>query len=281
MIKDTAYNLEVHLNRVETSLSANNSSTDASIDLLDEIDVTRQCLRICEDAQSYLKSLQDRQAQTLPRREVTTNASDVVQGVFEAELTTTRALNESRTKFMQLISHFQERLASVTASDGAERERQMSQLREDINISKQCLEVCQMAIDQVHHHRKVYTVGEVIADDDADQMVVTTLADLFDVRKVLSKSRSAQLVGSMTDETLQRVSKDRYSSRFGAVTGDLGHVQTRFAASSDLGHRESNTHRPGPISQQFRQPVNGEPIYGNPFPNEARKRAADGEGGTP
>ena len=262
MIQDTAYNLEIRLQRVEESLFNDSTSAEATIDLQDEREMTRQCLRICQDAQSYLKSLQDGQAS---QRAETTSSSSLtsnvqVQSLFDAEVMTIQAINESRRKFLETINQLQDRLASATSTQGAEREKQMSQLREDINISKQCLEVCQTATAQVHHHRKILTVGEVIADDDTDQVVVTTLADLFDVRKVLAKSRSSQLVGSMTEETLQQVSRDRYRSRFGSASGDLGPVQTGTPSpSSNSGFRESSRRRPSP--------------------NEARKRATDGESG--
>ncbi|KFY83369.1 hypothetical protein V498_08125, partial [Pseudogymnoascus sp. VKM F-4517 (FW-2822)] len=56
-----------------------------------------------------------------------------------------------------------------------------------------------------------------ITDGDSDQVVVTTLADLFDVKKAVSKDNSAQLIGSMTEEAPQHLTDKRYSSRFGAV----------------------------------------------------------------
>ncbi|KAK4247374.1 hypothetical protein C7999DRAFT_14611 [Corynascus novoguineensis] len=276
MIKDTAYDLQVRLQRIEASLGAESTSSDTNIDLQDEREVTRQCLRICQDAQSYLKSLQDGQA--FRKREVASSSAGTVQSQFEAELVMNEAINESRRNLIRTITQLQERLTYVTLNEGAERERQVSRLREDISISKQCLELCQIATDQVHHHRKIHTIGEVAADDDTDQVVITTLADLFDVRKVLAKNRSAQLVGSMTDETLQKVSRDRYSSRFGAVTGDLGHVRTDTAVpASDNGVRERSTRRPDPVTRQ-RQPASAEMRYSSPSPNEARKRAGEGEG---
>jgi hypothetical protein len=40
---------------------------------------------------------------------------------------------------------------------------------------------------------KVVTrIGEVVADGDSDQVVVTTLADLFDIKKAISRDSSAQ-----------------------------------------------------------------------------------------
>ncbi|GAB1316431.1 hypothetical protein MFIFM68171_06641 [Madurella fahalii] len=277
MIKDTAYNLELRLQRIETYIATQGTtSLDRSIDLEDEREVTRQCLRICEDARSYLESLQNRPP--FSRQASTPKPASTVQSQFDAEVLTSQALNESRGKVIETINRLQECLASVTSNHGPERERQMAQLLEDINISKQCLEVCEIASDQVKH-RKIHTVGEVVANDDTDQVVITTLADLFDVRKVLAKDRSAQLVGSMMDETVQRVSRDRYSSRFGAVTGNLGHVQTDITASSStLGIWEDSTRRQDHTSKQ-RPPAKAELRQNRPTPNEVRKRTAEGEGG--
>lgn len=66
--------------------------------------------------------------------------------------------------------------------------------------------------------QKTYRIGEVIADGDSDQAVVTTLADLFDIKRAVSQGNSAQLVGSVTDEALRHLTERRYSSRFGSHT---------------------------------------------------------------
>jgi hypothetical protein len=69
------------------------------------------------------------------------------------------------------------------ASNGdPDDESEMLRLQEEINIQKQCLEVCKQASAQVSS-QKIHIIGEVIADDDCDQVVVTTLADLFSVGK--------------------------------------------------------------------------------------------------
>jgi hypothetical protein len=59
-------------------------------------------------------------------------------------------------------------------------------------------------------------LGEIIAEDDCDRGIATTLADFCNVGLVRAKQRSIQLVGSMPAETLQQISKDGYTSRFGA-----------------------------------------------------------------
>ncbi|KAI6609611.1 hypothetical protein MCOR14_012027, partial [Pyricularia oryzae] len=68
------------------------------------------------------------------------------------------------------------------SNEGPERDEQRLRVQEDIHASKQCLEICKQASKQVSR-QKIHIVGEVVADDDTDQVVVTTLADLFDVGK--------------------------------------------------------------------------------------------------
>lgn len=81
--------------------------------------------------------------------------------------------------------------------------------------SKKCLEVCRVASEV--SNRKEYRDGEVIADGESDQVVVNTLAGIFDVKKVSSLGNSAQLVGSMTEEALRDLTekRKRYNGRFG------------------------------------------------------------------
>ena len=120
--------------------------------------------------------------------------------------------------------------------------------------------------------QKIYRVGEVIADGDSDQVVVTTLADLFDVKKALPKDNSAQLVGSMTEEALRHLAEKRYSSRFGALTRKIDadnavstklHPaievrQSKLSFASPNGHDEQSS---GPRTRQ------------TPLSNEVRKRS--------
>ncbi|OBT45509.1 hypothetical protein VE00_05047 [Pseudogymnoascus sp. WSF 3629] len=112
------------------------------------------------------------------------------------------------------IGCLQERLESLLNED-PENDNERLRLQNDINISKQCLDVCKVASEV--SHQKIYRIGEVIADSDSDSVVVTTLADLFDVKKVPSKGNSAAVLGSMTEETLRHLIDKPYGSRFGAV----------------------------------------------------------------
>lgn len=133
-------------------------------------------------------------------------------------------------------------------------------LQEDISISKQCLEICREASDQVANP-KIHTFGEVIAEDDSDQVVVTTLADLFNIRKARASSRAAQLLGSMTDETLQKLSGNRYNS-----------ANLRFAASTGDAREEAQGTSYQPSTSKGQQETVAENSFVKPLPNEVRRR---------
>lgn len=113
--------------------------------------------------------------------------------------------------------------------------------------------------------QKIYRVGEVVADGESDQVVVTTLADLFDIKRAVSQGNSAQLVGSMTEEALHHLTERRYSSRFGL------HAPPSAPLSST---KQTKTGRPvfAPETSHDEQPADMKGMYGRPSSNERRKR---------
>ena len=189
--------------------------SSSSINLNDEREVTKLCLRICEDARLHLESLINQESQS------TSEGDEECR--FEARLLTRQTLDENRDSFVRIIARLRSRLESMVSTNNPEDEKERSRLVEDINTSKDCLEVCKVASEV--SSQKIYRIGEVVAEGDSDQVVVTTLADLFDIKKALSKGKSAQLVGSMGEETLQHLGTKRYDSRFGAVAQKPDSVQ--------------------------------------------------------
>ena len=276
MIMDTAYNLEIHLQRIDEKLALFTTETpgtsDTSIDLKDERAVTKQCLRICENAKSYIESLIDREPSL--QHETPTKFTDN-RNQFEAQLLTRQALDENRDSFAEIIGRLRERLESQVLDGSPRSAYERLRLQEDITISRQCLEVCKMASKEVSH-QKIYRIGEVIAEGDSDQVVVTTLADLFDIKKALSQGTSAQLIGSMTDETLRQISENRYSSRFGA---SISTEAPTTISTSPFESRKVNSGLPRQADKDGKPP-NLEARRSRPHPNEMRKRTAEGDNET-
>lgn len=278
MVQDTAYNLQLHLQRIDEKMARFTNEeincSEANIDLKDERAVIEQCLRICDDAKSYLESLTNRESSLLEG--ASKDASeDYIQGCFEAQLLTRRALNENRDSFADIIGRLQERLRSQVLNGEPRNSNERLQLQEDIDISKQCLEVCKVASEV--SHQKIYRVGEVTADGDSDQVVVNTMSDLFDVKKAQSKGNAAQLVGSMTGESLQHLAKERYNTnRFRRLVDDSNSAQTNTTSSPPVFEAQTRKHVPLETFNNG-QPPTPEPGRKRPSPNEMRKRMMDGE----
>ena len=255
----------------------NTNTSDISVDLKDERAVTKQCLLICEDARSYIESLTNRESTLL--QEAPQNATeDDTQHHFEAQLLTREVLDRNRDSLAEIVCRLQERLQSLILNEDTGKDNERLRLQEDIKMTKQCIDVCKVASEI--SHQKIYRIGKVVADGDSDQVVVTTLADLFDVKKALSKGNSAQLIGSMTDDALRDVAKLRYSSRFGAVTAsDSVRTQTGTTTS----HLVHETHKSKPSlpteTSNDEQSPGLEARRNRPYPNEMRKRHTDGDNG--
>ncbi|KAF4786012.1 hypothetical protein HER10_EVM0012538 [Colletotrichum scovillei] len=280
MIMDTMYRLNVRLQRIDEKMdgltrgiAGNMDASGTTTDLEDERVVTERCLRICEDAQHYLETLAsdgDLLKQQLPR---TNGGSDQMR--FEAQLMIRRTLDENRDNFSETIGRLQERLASLPQNGTSQDESEKSRLEEDLKASKKCLEVCKAASETVAQQR-IYRVGELIADVESDQVVITTLADLFDVKKATSTNGSAQWIGSFTDETARQISTDRYRSRFGALSSTEMGTTTQGPRDSwtakDHTARRANTER-----QSSAREATGR----RPTPNEVRRRASGVDGKLP
>ncbi|KAL2786681.1 hypothetical protein BJX66DRAFT_312327 [Aspergillus keveii] len=278
MIQDTSYSLEEHLQRIDEKLAEltaeNTENPGGSIDLKDERAVTTQCLRICEDARSYIESLTDQEA-TLRESSPQNLANEATAGhEFEAQRLTRQALNENQKSFADIIVHLQKRLEVLVINGNPGDQDERLRLQEDLNISKQCLEVCQVASDI--SNQKIFRVGEVIADGESDQVVVTTLADLFDVKKARSTGNSAQLVGSMEPRELQQLVEKRYSSRFATLNGGSDQVKAGAADSQFVNEIRRSTNTSSPRVDHDEQSSKSSTKSSTPSPNEVRKRVMGG-----
>ena len=281
LIKDTAYNLEVHLQQIDEKLTRYNSqdtnASDTSIDLRDEKVVTEQCLRVCKDASSYIESLAIRESTLLQDTSQTNAGDDTWGGDFEAQVLMRQAFNTSQASFLRVINGLGERLQSVVLNEGAGNENERLRLQEDLKMSKQCLHVCKVASEI--SHQKIHRVGEAIVEEDSDQVVVTTLADLFDVKKALSRGRSAQLVATLTPANFEYVVEKRYNSRFGAVPDRSVHSQTGSTTSPIVSNSQTNKQFiPSGIGEDV-QSFGPEARREKSNPNETRKRSGDGGNG--
>lgn len=270
VIDDTMYDLNVQLQRINEKIGSSTvgstDTSDTNIDLMDEQAVTQQCLRICEQARCYFDSLTTGEP-SLKHEAAAVHAADGPHH-FEAQMLTRKLVDESREKFSETIGRLQGRLETLSLEGGHDSER--ARLQEEIDHNKRNLAICKTAADEVYR-QKVFRVGESVAEGDSDLVVITTLADLFDVGKIRSMGNSAHLIGSMTDESLRQVSRDRYGSRFGSLASS-GTDNTASHATSDT--RRTGSYTPHQAGED-KSSNDTTTRRTKPAPNEVRKRTTE------
>ena len=250
------------MQRVDEKLEgfSNPSSSPSSVILGDEKEVTKQCLRICEGARQFLESSR----KSFVLEETVNAAHDPHHDRFEAQILTRQALDENQDSIVKIIGLLRNRLESLILANDPEGSKERSRLLDDINASKQCLEICKAASEV--SSQKVYRLGEAIADGDSDQVVANTLADLFDVKRAISKDRSAQLIGSMSGEELRFLAEKRYESRFGAFA-----PETNSTTSTPVVNTREETSSTPPLTGLAPHAQSRHPSE-RPSSNEIRKR---------
>ncbi|KAF1817811.1 uncharacterized protein K489DRAFT_293706, partial [Dissoconium aciculare CBS 342.82] len=123
MIKDTTYNLELHLQRIDDKITQpttdRNAHAEIGIDLRDEREATKQCLQICEDLRSYFQNLSLGASSCLqdPPENVYEYQS------FEAQTRMRQTIDEAQESFVQKSDHLSKRLASLLRGQASDSDR--------------------------------------------------------------------------------------------------------------------------------------------------------------
>lgn len=103
---------------------------------------------------------------------------------------------KATTQCLQICEHAKARFESLANREPSPTPR---------NNTK---EVCAISGDVSGQNK--YTIEDVIATGGSNQVVVNTSGGLFHIKKAISHTNSAQLVGSMTKESLDREVDQHY-----------------------------------------------------------------------
>jgi len=266
-VETLAYNLEMKIHLIDekiTALSSDQAVDDGSnLELQDEKTVAKRCLQICRDASASIEIFQAQH--DLLRREGPPNES-ALESSFESRIVTQQALDDSRDAFAKTISHLSRQLDSMITADNPHREQERSRFLEDMDAAKGCLDLVKEVSNQASQ-QKIHIIGEVSADNHTDQVVSTTVADIFRVGSVRAKDNSAQLVATLTSSDFQLATKERYKSRPDMFDDSSKHIpiQTRDnvviiddnSNNAGVGHQESAVEAAKPSGPR-RKPTSNE-----------------------
>ena len=104
-------------------------------------------------------------------------------------------------------------------------------------LVKQCLSICAQASKQADQTR-INVFEDINMADDGYQVIVATLGDLILARRVTIGARSTQLMGQMSDDSLQQLSQDHIPADvkrdLEAQAGALPNFEGRYGAGDKL-----------------------------------------------
>lgn len=81
---------------------------------------------------------------------------------------------------------------------------ELENLQEEIASIKQCLVICSHAASTVDQYR-AHTFQDISIGNDDTQIIVATAGVLISAKRITSRSRSIQLLGLMSEESMKRL----------------------------------------------------------------------------
>ncbi|KAF9887225.1 hypothetical protein FE257_010479 [Aspergillus nanangensis] len=188
-------------------------------DMTEDKESTEQCLRICaqvsefiEDSHSHL-SRDDYSGEDLP-----SNQEEDLTRSHGAKMATKAMLIDFRTRLSENSATLNARLTELNtklqafAREGTEYmgrdTASLDLMREERDSIVKCLDICTDA-SAVAENARTNTFEDVASADYSHQLVVSTIGDLISAKHIVTGARSVQWLGQMSDDTLQKLSRDQ------------------------------------------------------------------------
>jgi hypothetical protein len=122
-----------------------------------------------------------------------------------------KMLKDTTTDIQEHLWNLDEKLEALSTQESIASDESIAgrrRIQEEIDSAKECLAVCAQASE---HADKVRTnvFEDVSAAQDAHQVIVSTLGDLISAKRVTAGVGATQLLGQMSDATLQELARGR------------------------------------------------------------------------
>jgi hypothetical protein len=220
MIKTTVSDLEDRLEIINKKLdsplptsSRPGNDTNARKRITEEIESTKQCLKICTDVFKHINGIRHSIFEDIFTPSMNEDFFLTNVGPISANFTTKQALESCNktldNQMQQLQSHLRElslRLEGFLSSEGTgvEKNAERQRILEDFSSTQQSLNICLNASERASKDRlNIYT--EVAVAEDSGQYIISTVGDLISAKNISAGARSIQCMGQLSDESFQKL----------------------------------------------------------------------------
>ncbi|GKT67147.1 hypothetical protein ColTof4_13537 [Colletotrichum tofieldiae] len=269
MIESTEHGLNLCLQRINAKIAGLpqkiSNDPDTTIDWNHERAVLEGCLHICEDAGTNHASWM-KQKTILHSEEPSEQARDQHEH-FEVQKPIRQTLSKNKDRIAEMVGHLQSRLDSLPLDRSHAHDDERTRLHQEVDILTQQLDVYNVTFDEgVWENENV--AREITTSVHSDEVIFTTLMELIGFKQASYTRSSANILGSMIDETLDRLSESRYSSRFEALPSTHTTIRRWL---DDNQHRKGD----GPSQKVNNDQQMMAESPGAPSPHEVRRRTMD------
>lgn len=228
MIRNTKKDLEDHLEEINSKLQSFSppSCIGPTMDVerfQNERDTTEQCLKICTEVLHHINELR---LQPIPTGE--SLIRDISLGLSARELThahimTLLTLRECSDKLSdtlyRLRAHGEDTKSRLLAGQAIQEpggilgpRSEARKFASEFDSTRQCLAICSDASERASSG-KVHVLDDITVGKDGKQMLIATLGELFNARRVKIGEGAVQIVASSSDASLQELFKAQAQNR--------------------------------------------------------------------
>ncbi|KAL4942945.1 hypothetical protein BDV06DRAFT_191021 [Aspergillus oleicola] len=222
MIQNTTSDLQERLNEIEEKLNPKcfPDEPNAAIDSeeLQKIEEERQsathCLEICKRVSGYIEQYQSERQDRIgaagsPHDNITHSNSNpsISRQIAQNSLNSClQNINAASTRLQKHLSQLEASLRNSRDPPVSDQVTcELQKIKEEKETIAQCLNICTDATS-LSESTRVNVFEDVASQDDAQQVLVSTIGDLLNAKRISTGMRSVQLLGQMSDDTLQHLS---------------------------------------------------------------------------
>lgn len=225
LIEDTKCDLGLHLRSIENRLKSLSSGEMEPINVQmmeEERESTQHGLEICDQFSAYIEQTRSTLLEKMTRdptisevRPSPIGHSNIPWLILAQALTSAeREVINSRLRLLQhhhergqpRVSHYQKSLLQDDKTgEQNENQEEADNIKESLNFFDR--------ISQETSKNRTNYFEDITTGDRSTQAVVSTLKDLISARRITSGSDSLQVLGQMSDDSLQRMLGERDNTR--------------------------------------------------------------------
>lgn len=179
---------------------------------------TQQCLDICAQVYTHIDQVQLTSIENIstpsgayqgpdtpldriaPARTITT---DTIKACKDNITSATTRLKSH----LEELNNIQQSLSAPPANSSSDRAVEQQRIQEQIDGIKQCLAICDQNSLKASQER-INIFEDIVMAEDGKQVIVSTIGDLISAKRVTAGAGSMQVLGQMSDDSVQHLSRE-------------------------------------------------------------------------